>query len=499
MNPVHHTKFPLLYVAISMIVAIVLVVECSARTAWIVVGVAIVCGLVVELVTKRAEVLVLSLFALASLLLTRAALPHDVPPAFDVRYQAIAVAKQDLAPNKKWDRTAVELIALRDSATQWREIGTVAQLNVDTALRLSAKRGDTIAFGGYFRQISGSYGKQLAKQGIAGQFYTYRASVVGSSDTTFWDRVNGVRRSAAARIAMIDTSSSTATATLAAITVGLRSDMDRQTVVDYRRSGVAHLLAISGLHIGMIVALLNLLLIAIRPWSRTTRVVYSVLIILMLWSYAVFCGMSPSVLRAVVMFTLYQIATMIYRDGTSLNVLSAAAVILLLVDPLYLYDLGFQLSFVAMAGIATLYRPISALWRVENRFLRGVWGAVVVALAAQVAVLPLSIYYFGYLPWLGLPVGLLLWAFVPVMIVCTLLFLFTSWVWIGQIGVWAAKIQNNLLGVVSDQRWVVAEDLTLPLWALILIYVVMIGVVVWINYRSRRHLRRDVLSSTYNI
>lgn len=480
-------------------VAIVLVVEFSARTAWIVVGVAIAAGLVVELVAKRAALLILSLFALAALLLTRAALPVDTPPTYDVRYQIIAVAEQDPAPNKKWSRTTVELLALRDSATQWREIRTSAYLNIDTALYLSFKRGDTITCSGYFRQNGGVFGERLAKRGVTGQFYTYRAAVVGQSDTTFWDRVNDVRRTAAARIASIDTAAPTATATLTAITVGLRADMDKATVVDYRRSGVAHLLAISGLHIGMIVALLNLLLITIRPWSRTTRVVYSVLIILMLWSYAVFCGMSPSVLRAVVMFTLYQIATMIYRDGTSLNVLSAAAVILLLVDPLYLYDLGFQLSFVAMAGIATLYRPISSLWRVQNHILRGVWAAVVVAIAAQVAVLPLSVYYFGYLPWLGLPVGLLLWAFVPVMIACTLLFLLTSWVWVGQIGVWAAQLQNSLLGVVSDQRWVVAENLTLPLWALVLIYAVMIGVVVWINRRSRRHLRRDVLGSTYNI
>lgn len=481
-----------------MIAAIVLVVEFSAATAWTLCGVAVAVGIAAELFLKRRTPLILSLFALAALMLTRAALPAQSAVAYDVRYDVIAVATTEQSGARKWSRARIDVLATRDSATDWRETRFSAFVNVDTSKHLAFKRGDTLALRGFFRRINGSYGERLAKQGLEGQFYTYNASVVGASDTSFFDRINAARHRAAARIDMIDTASPIAAATLTAITIGLRAEMPKETIVDYRRAGVAHLLAISGLHIGIVVALLNLLLMSIRPWSRTTRYTYSILIILMLWGYALFSGMSPSVLRAVIMFTLYQVATMIYRDGTSLNVLSAAAIVLLLVDPLYLYDIGFQLSFTAMAGIATLYRPLSAMWRIENRALRGVWQAVVVALSAQIAVLPLSIYYFEYLPYLGLPVGLLLWAFIPVMIGGTLLFLLTSWSWIGQVAIWTAELQNSLLAIVSDNEWIVADGLTLPLWGLCLIYSAMICAAVYLNYVSNKKLRRTIIRSTYN-
>lgn len=487
--------------AIVMIIAVVLVVECSATVVWTVVGAAVAVGVASELTIKRREPLIFSLFALFTVMLTHVALPSTSTVPYDLRYDAIAVVTADPAPvlNKKWQRIRIDLLATRDSTTDWREHRFSAFANVDTSLKMSVKRGDTIALRGRFRQIGGAYGERLVKQGVMGQFYSYNASVVGRSDSSWFDRINAARLRAADRISQLDTSAAAATATLTAITIGMRGEMPHETIVDYRFTGVAHLLAISGLHIGIIVALLNLLLIAIRPWSRAGRYIYSGLIILMLWGYTLYSGMSPSVLRAVVMFTLYQIATMIYRDGTSLNVLSAAAIILLLINPLYIYDLGFQLSFVAMAGITLFYRPISSMRRIENRILRALWQAVIVALCAQIAVLPLSVYYFGYLPFLGLPVGLLLWAFIPVMIGSTLLFLLTSWSFVGQIGVWTAQLQNEVLSTIGGFDWIVVQGVTLPFWMLCGVYALMIAAAILVSRWSGKKLRRSILRSTYNI
>lgn len=183
-------------------------------------------------------------------------------------------------------------------------------------------------------------------------------------------------------------------AVLAALTLGEKTYLSREIKDDYSISGASHVLALSGLHLGIVYALLSFLMLG---WRR--RWAAQLLILTLIWTYVVLVGFSPSVVRSALMLTTYALVSIMQRDRFSLNTLAFAALIMLLFNPMTVYDMGFQLSFLSVLGIL-LFVPlfetmVSRVWLQRHRLLTCVWGMVEVSVAAQLAVAPLVIYYFG--------------------------------------------------------------------------------------------------------
>ena len=185
-------------------------------------------------------------------------------------------------------------------------------------------------------------------------------------------------------------------AVMAALTVGDKGELDAPLRETYSASGASHVLAISGLHVGMIYLLLYTLL---KPlWLRRRRLrppVIGFALLLLLWAFAFLTGLSPSVVRAVTMCTLVGAASMRGRHPFSLNTLAVTAFLMLLFRPLWLFDVGFQLSFMAVASILLLQPRLQALLAVEHLLLRPVWDLITCSVAAQVGTAPLVMYYFA--------------------------------------------------------------------------------------------------------
>lgn len=185
-----------------------------------------------------------------------------------------------------------------------------------------------------------------------------------------------------------------ALATVVAMTVGERSQLSADTKNAYSVAGVSHVLALSGLHLGIIYAILSLLFAGIRR-----QVLGQTMIVVALWTYVVMVGMMPSVVRSATMFSFYAAASLLRRPRLSFNALAFAAFVILVVSPLSLWDVGFQMSFVSVAGIMVLFRPLYYAVGAERlmrfRLLRWAWSMVVVSLSAQAAVTPLILFYFG--------------------------------------------------------------------------------------------------------
>lgn len=182
-------------------------------------------------------------------------------------------------------------------------------------------------------------------------------------------------------------------AVMSAMTLGDKSALPKELKDDYSVSGAAHVLALSGLHLGIIYAVLSLFLMGLRR-----RVSGTALIVCAIWTYVFIVGMSASVVRAAVMLTIYSFIGLLNRDRMSLNALSVAAVVILVNNPLDLYDVGFQMSFIAVLSIFALYRPVFRLLPYRLRSLFGVrqaWQMASVSIAAQVGVAPLVALYFG--------------------------------------------------------------------------------------------------------
>ncbi len=192
-----------------------------------------------------------------------------------------------------------------------------------------------------------------------------------------------------------------------AILLGIRDELDTDQKSAFARSGTMHVLAVSGSHVALIY---GVLLWSFRKLGeqRRWRVIRSVVLLAVLWGYAGLTGTTPSVLRATLTFTLFCLADMWRRQPDPVNSLAAAAVLLLAMDPLMLGQLSFQLSFLAVMGIALFYRPLMHLWAPPNRVLYYFWSLFSVSIAAQAFTTPLALYAFGAFPTWFLPANLVI-------------------------------------------------------------------------------------------
>ncbi len=192
-----------------------------------------------------------------------------------------------------------------------------------------------------------------------------------------------------------------------ALTLGYKEDLDPAVRHSFQAAGAAHVLAVSGLHTGIIYALLLALLTAFgrfRPLheNRIHRCAISLVLIAALCAYAWLTGMTPSVVRAVVMLSLVEIGRMLYRNSLSVNTIAAAAVLILIARPTDLWSLSFQLSFAATFAIVLVAGQAERwLHRLEweyswfGRPLSWIAGTLIISLAAQIGTLPITMYYFG--------------------------------------------------------------------------------------------------------
>ncbi len=182
-------------------------------------------------------------------------------------------------------------------------------------------------------------------------------------------------------------------ALLAAMALGDKSALTKDLKDDYSVSGASHVLALSGLHLGIIYAVLSMLAFGFRQkWLS------QLIIMLAVWSYVVIVGMSPSVVRSAVMLTIFSLVTILNRQTLSVNSLAVAAIAMLILNPLNLYDIGFEMSFAAVLSIALFLPILYSPKQPEHWYLRALkwlWSIVAMSIAAQLGTAPLIIYYFG--------------------------------------------------------------------------------------------------------
>lgn len=183
-------------------------------------------------------------------------------------------------------------------------------------------------------------------------------------------------------------------AVVAAMALGDRSALTKELKETYSKTGASHVLALSGLHLGIIYALLSMLVVG-RRWQMITQVAT----VLSIWAFVFLTGMSASVVRSAIMLTVYALLALGHRQKMSVNTLAFTAIVMLLVTPKALFDVGFQMSFMAVFSILLFvplfYRPFSAEYLMTHRAVSWLWGIVAVSVAAQIGVAPLIAYYFG--------------------------------------------------------------------------------------------------------
>ena len=288
-------------------------------------------------------------------------------------------------------------------------------------------------------------------------------------------------------------------AVLSALTIGDKTELSESVRESYSIAGASHILALSGLHIGLLYAFLFFILRPVARKGRTGRCVRSVSLLVLLWAFAFFTGLSPSVVRSVTMFSILALADVFGRQPFSLNTLAVTAWLMLLCNPAGLFDVSFQLSFLAVASILLIQRPVYRLFAVRNRVGKSVWGLMSVSIAAQIGTAPLVMFYFSRFSVHFLLTNLLVIPLITIILYAAIfMLLLTPFPWLQ---IWAVVGVRKLLeGLNLFVRWV--EQLPCSsvdgIWLYQLevcgIYVFLFGAVCYCLHRRLRNLLFCLLS-----
>ena len=184
---------------------------------------------------------------------------------------------------------------------------------------------------------------------------------------------------------------------LSALTLGYKRELDPETRRVFASAGAMHVLAVSGLHVGIIYLMLGVLLGFLRR-QKSGRVLFVLLVVVALWFFAFITGLSPSVSRAATMFTFVVAGNNMRRQTNIYNNLAASAFVLLLINPNNLFEVGFQLSYCAVFGIVFLQPRFEKLITIPYKVPRWFWQLLTVSVAAQIATFPVSVFYFNQFP-----------------------------------------------------------------------------------------------------
>jgi competence protein ComEC len=186
-------------------------------------------------------------------------------------------------------------------------------------------------------------------------------------------------------------------AVASALLLGYKDMLDRDTILTYSSSGAMHILAVSGLHVGIIYLVISSLLFFFEK-IKYGNYIKAFLLVISLWAYALLTGMSPSVLRAATMFSFVTIGASLKRQTNIYNTLAASAFVLILYNPYIILKVGFQLSYLAVFGIVYLQPKLYNLYSPSNWLMHKIWAITTVSIAAQLATFPLGMYYFHQFP-----------------------------------------------------------------------------------------------------
>lgn len=267
-------------------------------------------------------------------------------------------------------------------------------------------------------------------------------------------------------------------AVVAAMTLGDKSFLSHATKEVFSISGASHVLALSGLHLSIVFGLL----VVVFGGGRKRRIMSLALVLLTVWAYVFLTGMSSSVMRSAIMLSVYSVVWVVNRSKMSLNALAFAAIVMMLLSPMSLWDVGFQLSFMAVLAILLLYRPLYRLLprRVLARSVvcNKVWEMVAVSVAAQIGTAPLVAYYFGRFSCYFLLTNMVAIPMTLLILYMSCLLFALSAVPVLQSGVgvglaWVVRLLNDFLSVVASWPGAAIEGIVMTHWQVVSVYVVM--------------------------
>lgn len=285
-----------------------------------------------------------------------------------------------------------------------------------------------------------------------------------------------------------------------ALVLGVTDGIDTDLQNAYAASGAMHVLAVSGLHVGILYGIILLLMKPLERMASSRWWVAGVSLVL-LWGFAFVTGLSPSVLRAVTMFSFVAVARPFGRATNIYNTLAASAFVLLLYDPFMIMSVGFQLSYLAVLGIVYLQKPLYDLWEVENPVLDWVWKISCISLAAQLATFALGMLYFHQFPVYFLFSNLFVIPLSTAVLVGGIALLLVSWLSpvasaVGWLMQGLVQLLNTAVVWVEKMPASLIENIHLTTFQCWLVMGVLLSLILFVQFRQVRWVYLAVVVAT---
>jgi len=283
-----------------------------------------------------------------------------------------------------------------------------------------------------------------------------------------------------------------------ALLIGYKDDLEKSLVQSYTNTGVVHIIAISGLHLGLIYWLLSLLL---HPLKKKRKISWlrPVCIIIGLWLFSLLAGAQPSILRSALMFSCIVLGESLSRKTSIYNTMAVSAFILLCIDPFWLWDIGFQLSYAAVLSIIIFMRPIYNWFYIKNKMLDLCWKMTAVTLAAQILTVPLSVYHFHQFPnlfiltnFLAVPLSSLI--LLGEILLCVISVIPAAAILLGKLLSGLIGFMNMYIERIETIPFSLWDGLQITLLQAVLLVLVAAGTSYWLMEKSVKGLKAGLLA-----
>jgi competence protein ComEC len=268
-----------------------------------------------------------------------------------------------------------------------------------------------------------------------------------------------------------------------ALILGQQQDISPEIVRDYQYAGAVHVLSVSGLHVGFILLFITFLLKPF-PNSRSGALVKLICVITFLWAFGLLAGFAPSVVRSVTMFSFVAVGMYLRRSVNIYNTIAISALLILLFQPSFLMDVGFQLSYVALYFIVWLQPLLASLWSPKYKLTSYLWDIITVSFAAQIGTFPMSIYYFHQFPGLFFITNLVILPGMSLILGLGVIVLFLAafdWIWLPLLKALEGSIWllNKVIAWVASFEGFVFKDIPLSIYIMWGLYGLIFSAVIW--------------------
>ena len=370
----------------------------------------------------------------------------------------------------------------KDSLNHPFEIGTHLQINASLYQNSPAKNPNQF-----------DYGKYLESKQIYAQIYADASEIkIGSIiQKDIWYYTSRLRTKIIRNLEKNNFNKAELHVAIALI-LGQQQDISPEIIKDYQFAGAVHILSVSGLHIGFILLFVTFIL---KPFPNTRHGSFLKLIIILLSlsSFGLIAGLAPSVLRSVTMFSFVAIGMYLRRSTNIFHTLLVSMLLILLVQPSFLFDVGFQLSYVALFFILWLQPLLASLWSPKNSFFKYFWDILTVSFAAQIGAFPLSIFYFHQFPGLFFVTNLVIIPFLSVIMALGVLVMVLAAfdyvpLFLAKLLEWSIYILNKIINSIASLEQFIIQEIPFNWQLLLSIYVLIIATIIWFKKPSYNRL-----------